>query len=298
VAGIRITNPEKLLFPDSPEFRKLDLALYYQRIAPYMLPELADRPLTLLRCPVGHGRDCFYQRHPDKGLPANLHAFQHVLKGETFELLYVDSAEGIVSLAQMGVAEIHTWMSHLDAPGRPDRICFDLDPGPEVTWDQICSAAVIVAEECSLLGFTPYLKSTGSKGLHVVLPIEPVWEFERVRALSKAIVDRLCARHPEALVGKMAKSARVNRIFLDYLRNAEGASAVSPYSTRMKSGPSCAVPLAFDELTPDLDIRAFTPARVLERVLAGIDPWKDLAQSSAGVRVLKAAEASLAGSES
>jgi bifunctional non-homologous end joining protein LigD len=258
-----------------------------------MLPEVADRPLTLLRCPVGHGRDCFYQRHPDAGLSKNIHRLKHALKTEEFEFLYVDSVEGLVALAQMGAGEVHTWLSRVDAPTRPDRICFDLDPGPDVTWAQICSAARLVREEVEGLGFSAWVKSTGSKGLHVVLPIEPVWEFERIRAFTKGIVDRLVARHPEALVGKMAKDARGGRIFFDYLRNAEGASAVAPYSTRMKPGPSCSVPLAWDELADDLDIRSFTPARVLERASAGIDPWRELADTAVGAKVLRSAEATL-----
>jgi bifunctional non-homologous end joining protein LigD len=294
VLGIKVTNPDKLLFPDSPGFPKLSLARYYDAVAPIMLAEIAERPLTLVRCPVGHGRNCFYQRHPDAGLPKQVSRFAHAIKHEEFEFLFVDSAEGLIALAQMGVGEIHTWLSRVDEPRRPDRICFDLDPGPSVTWPQICSAARLVAEAVDALGFTAYVKSTGSKGLHVVLPIEPVWEFERVRALSKAVVDQLVARHPEALVGKMAKDAREGRIFFDYLRNAEGASAVAPYSTRMKPGPSCAVPLAWDELTDDLDIHAFTPPRVIERVASGIDPWRSLAENPAGVRVLKSAESALA----
>jgi bifunctional non-homologous end joining protein LigD len=293
VLGVHVTNPAKTLFPDSPDFTKLDFASYYAAIAPLMLPEVADRPLTLLRCPTGHGRGCFYQRHPDAGLSKHIHRLKHTLKTEEFEFLYVDSAEGLVALAQMGAGEVHTWLSRIDAPTRPDRLCFDLDPGPDVEWPQIRSAALLVREECERLGLSAYLKSTGSKGLHVVLPVEPVWEFDRVRAFSKRIVDRLVARHPETLVGKMAKVAREGRIFFDYLRNAEGASAVAPYSTRMKPGPSCAVPLAWAELTDDLDIRAFTPARVLERAAAGVDPWSNLADAAAGAKVLRAADASL-----
>ena len=295
ILGVKITNPDKTLFPDSPAFTKLDFAAYYAAIAPLMLPEVADRLLTLLRCPTGHGRGCFYQRHPDAGLSPHIHRLKHAIKHDEFEFPYVDSPEGLVALAQMGAGEVHTWLSHVDTPTRPDRICFDLDPGPDVEWPQIRSAALLVREECEGLGFSAFLKSTGSKGLHVVLPVEPVWEFERVRAFSKAIVDRLVARHPETLVGKMAKDARGGRIFFDYLRNAEGASAVGPYSTRMKPGPSCAVPLAWDELTDTLDIRSFTPAKVLERAAAGVDPWNKIADSSVGSKTLRAAEKSLEG---
>jgi bifunctional non-homologous end joining protein LigD len=294
VLGVKVTNPDKLLFPESG-FTKLDFARYYKAIAPLMLSEVADRPLTLVRCPVGRGRGCFYQRHPDAGLPAQVRRLPYTLKSEAVELLYVDSADGLVALAQMGAAEIHTWLSHTDAPARPDRLCFDLDPGPDVSWPQIRATALLVREECSALGFAPFVKSTGSKGLHVVIPIEPVWEFDRIRALAKLIAERIASRHPESLTSKMAKNVRGGRVFFDYLRNAEGASAVAPYSTRMKPGPSCAVPLGWDELAEDLDIRGFTPARVLERMSAGVDPWRDMGDSAVGVRVLRKAEESVGG---
>jgi bifunctional non-homologous end joining protein LigD len=258
-----------------------------------MLAEAANRPLTLVRCPVGHGRDCFYQRHPDAGLPKRVRRLVHTLKGEAVELLYIDSAEGLVALAQMGVGEIHTWMSRTDAPTRPDRVCFDLDPGPEVEWPQIRAAALAVRDECAELGLQAFAKSTGSKGLHVVVPIEPVWEFERIRALAKSLADRLATRQPDALVSKMAKGVRTGRIFVDYLRNAEGASAVACYSTRVKPGPPCAIPLAWDELTDALNIREFTPQRALQRISAGIDPWHGIEDSPAGARTLGNAEKSL-----
>ena len=264
VIGVRVTNPDKRLFPESA-FTKADFADYYAAVAPLMLRETAERPLTLVRCPVGHGRGCFYQRHPDAGLSEHIRTIDHTLKGEIVQLLYVDSAQGLVALAQMGAVEVHSWLSRVDAPTRPDRMVFDLDPGEDVGWPQIRATALLVAEECRALGFQPFLKSTGSKGLHVVLPIEPIWEFARVRALSKALADRIASHHPEALTTTMAKRERVGRVYFDYLRNAEGASAVAAYSTRNLTGPPCAVPLDWDELTDDLDIRSFTPARVVER---------------------------------
>ncbi len=296
VAGVRITNPAKQLFPDS-ELTKLDLARYYEAIAPLMLPEVADRPLTLVRCPVGDGQGkCFYQRHPDKGLSAHVGTLDHVLRGhdEADEWLRISDAAGLVALAQMGVAEIHTWLSRTDEPRRPDRIIFDLDPGPDLSWEQIVATAAIVRDECDALGFVPFVKGTGSKGLHIVLPIEPVWEFERVHALAKNIAEQLAARHPAELTPKMSKALRPGRIFIDYVRNSETASAVAPYSTRYLEGPPVAVPLAWEELDPGDDLRRrFTPPRVLERAAAGVDPWRDIDASSVGVRVLKAAEGSL-----
>jgi len=294
VLGVRVTNPGKRLFPDSG-FTKADFAAYYAAIAPFMLAETGDRPLTLVRCPTGHGRGCFYQRHPDAGLSPHIHTLDHTLKDERVRLLTVDSAEGLVALAQMGAVEVHTWLSRIDAPTRPDRMAFDLDPGEGVGWPQIRATALLVAEECRSLGFEPFLKSTGSKGLHVVLPIEPVWEFSRVRALAKAMAERIASRHPDTLTTLMAKAKRPGKTFFDYLRNAEGASAVAPYSTRNRPGPSCAVPLDWDELTDDLDILSFTPATVVKRMKARPDPWVSISEHAAGSRVLRAAEKDVAG---
>jgi len=296
VAGVRISNPDKQLFPNSA-LGKLELAQYYEAIAPLMLPEVAHRPLTLVRCPVGGGQGkCFYQRHPDKGLPKFVGTLDHVLRrhDEPDEWLYIEDVAGLVALAQMGVAEIHTWLSRTDEPRRPDRIVFDLDPGPDVSWEQITQAAVLMRDECASLGFKPFVKSTGSKGLHIVLPIEPVWEFDRIRLFAKSIAERIAGNHPAELTPKMSKKLRPGRIFIDYVRNSETASAVAAYSTRYLEGPPVAVPLAWDELDPDNDVRTwFTTTRVLERAAAGIDPWRDIDDSTVGAKVLRNAEGSL-----
>lgn len=295
VLGVRVSNPDKRLFPES-ELTKAELARYYEAIAPWMLPEVAERPLTLVRCPVGDAKSCFYQRHPERGLAAPLTVIRHASANheESDDWIALDSAAGLVALAQMGVAEIHTWLSRADAPGRPDRIVFDLDPGDGVGWEDVAEAARVVAEECAALGLTPFLKSTGSKGLHVVVPIEPVWEFARVHAMAKAFAESVAARSPQRFTARMPKKERAGRVFIDYVRNSEGASAVAAYSTRHLPGPSVAVPLAWEELDDaQLDIRAFTPARVLQRVRAGVDPWNVLPEDAAGVRALRRAESTL-----
>lgn len=295
IAGVRITNPGKRLFPDS-DLTKLELARYYEAIAPRMLVEAAERPLTLVRCPVGDGHrgGCFYQRHPERGLPQSVTAFSHRLAGhdEPDEWISIGDVSGLVSLAQMGCAEIHSWLSRTDAPGRPDRIVFDLDPGPGVEWAQISRAAHRLRDELDALGLAVFVKSTGSKGLHVTSPIEPVWEFARVHEMTRSIAERLAERYPDELTARIAKSKRDGRIFLDYVRNSEAASAVLPYSTRFLPGPTVALPLAFEELD-DFDPQAVTPAFALQRLTDNGDPWRDLPDSAVGSRVLKAAEGRL-----
>ncbi len=294
VAGITISNPDKRLFPGSG-FTKLDLARFYERAASYLLREVSERPLTLVRCPVGDTGACFYQRHPERGLSERVRTFAHALRGhETAEeWLYVDSLSGVVALAQMGVAEIHTWQSRVDAPTRPDQLVFDLDPGPDVSWERVCEAGLIVRDELSRLGLSPFLKSTGSKGVHVVVPIEPVWEFDRVHALARGFAEHVSARRPDLLTARIAKEHRRNLIFVDYVRNSEGASAIAAYSTRHLPGPTVAVPLAWDELHAGFDPRTVVPAEVLKRLGGGVDPWGDIESASAGARILRSAESAL-----
>ncbi len=206
----------------------------------------------------------------------------------------VDSREGVVALAQIGAVEAHTWLSRVDDLTRPDQMVFDLDPGPGVTWLQLRAATLSIADQLEGLGFPPYLKFTGGKGFHVVVPVSPGWEFPRVRALARCFAERVADSYPDTFTSKMAKNVRGGRVFIDYLRNSEGASAVAPYSTRNRPGPSCAVPLDWDELTETLVTSDFTPATVSARVAAHIDPWSDFFDNSVDTHVLSAAEEALA----
>lgn len=288
--GMSLTNPQKPLFPAS-SFTKGDLAAYYSQVADAMLPFVRERPLTLVRCPEGEASNCFYQRHPGFGIPHAIQVHKQVLDdGKEEEWLMVDSGEGLVALAQIGAVEVHAWLSRADALSCPDQIVFDLDPGPGVTGTQLRSATLLIADRCDHLGFTPYLKSTGGKGFHVVIPVDPVWEFSRVHALARHFAEGIAEEHPDRFTSKMAKSAREGRVFIDYLRNSQGASAVAPYSTRNRPGPSCAVPLDWDELTETLVTSDFTPAVVSARVAAHSDPWHDFFDNAAGEDVLRAAE--------
>lgn len=292
--GMSLTSPQKLLFPAST-LTKEDLAVYYAKVADAMLPFVENRPLTLVRCPEGEESDCFYQRHPGFGIPHAMQIHKQVLDdGKEKEWLMVDSREGIVAFAQVGVVEVHPWLSRADELTRPDQIVFDLDPGHGVTWSQLRSATLLIAEKSDDLGFTPYLKSTGGKGLHVVIPVDPAWEFSRVHALARRFAERVAGEHPDRFTSKMAKNAREGRVFIDYLRNSQGASAVAPYSTRNRPGPPCAVPLDWSELTETLVTDDFTPAVVLARVAVHNDPWKGFFGNAANASVLDAAEKTLA----
>lgn len=293
VLGVTISNTEKRLFPESV-LSKAELAHYYERLAPLMVPEVGNRFLTLVRCPSGEGRDCFYQRHPDVTARGHVrHTPFRLSDNDPQEWLFVDDAPGLVELAQRGVSEIHMWGSRIDTPTRPDRLVFDLDPGPGLTWEALAHAAVLVRDELTALGFTPFVKVTGGKGLHVVTAIEPVWEFDRVKPLTKAFALRLAERHPDLFVAKMTKAVRGERVYVDYLRNAAGSSAVGPYSTRNRPGPSVAAPVSWDEIRSAHELPVFTPAEVIERLDRRPDPWHKLAGSASGPDALEAAESAL-----
>ena len=276
VAGVKITNPDKLLFEDS-QLTKIELVYFYERIAPFVLAHLANRPLTLVRCPIGRGKGCFYQKHPDDGMPQALKTVSIEERGGPALYMWLDDVPGLLSLAQMGVLEIHTWGSCVKKPYNPDRIIFDLDPGPDVTWPRIVDTAFHLRERLEALGFTPFVKTTGGKGLHVVAPVEPALTFAEVRPWTHSFVDSLVAEDPDSLTGKMAKKLRSGRVFIDYVRNAQGATAVTPYSTRARPGAPVAVPVEWDELRSGLDPKAFIAETVIQR-LAGLDhdPWADM----------------------
>ncbi len=279
----RLTSPNKALFPagDTPgssAVTKADLAAYYREVAPAMLPHLAGRPLSVVRCPHGRTGECFFQKHPDRGFPRQLHTLDVVERsGESAIYFYLDDADGLIALVQLGVLEIHAWNSVHTAPDTPDRIVFDLDPGPGVEPDEVRAAAFTVRDTLAELGLTGFVKTTGGHGLHVVAPIvpDPAHDYDTVRAFAREVVDHLAAAEPERFTARMAKSARPGRIFVDYLRNAHGATAIAAYSTRARPGAPVAVPLTWEELAEEFSPLALDVHTVPERLTAldGADPW-------------------------
>lgn len=274
VGGVTITNPAKVLYRTG-SLTKLDLARYYEHVAEWMLPHVADRPLTLVRCPHGREGDCFYQKHPDAhGFPASLHTLEIIEKNGPATYFYTDSTTGLLALAQLGALEIHAWNSRVSDVERPDRIVLDLDPGPGVTWAAVVEAARLIREALGALGFVAFVKTTGGKGLHVVTPLVPEHDHGTVRALAHAVVERIVSHDPGGFTDKMAKDARPGRVFIDYLRNAHGATAVCAYSTRAREGAPVSVPLEWEELTADVDPAAFDTRSVPARLAAlSQDPW-------------------------
>jgi bifunctional non-homologous end joining protein LigD len=280
VAGVRLTSPEKVLYPEQG-ITKRQLAEYFVAVADWVLPHLTDRPLSIVRCPGGRKKACFYQKHVGAYVPEEVRRVEipdgvgtasHAEGSSTY--LVVDDVASLVALAQMGVLEIHPWgstMAHLETP---DRLIFDLDPADEVPFARVVEAAHDLRERLRGEGLESLVKTTGGKGLHLVIPVEPRRTWDEVTPWARDFAERCVADTPGLYTLQMLKKNRTGRIFLDYLRNGRGATAIAPYSTRAREGATVATPLRWDEVVPALDPRAFTLLSVPRR-LARLrqDPW-------------------------
>jgi bifunctional non-homologous end joining protein LigD len=285
VAGVRITNPAKVLYPDVG-VTKLELARYYEAVGDdWMLPYCAGRPLTLVRCPEGAGKPCFYQKHADENFPKAVGRIPiDENTGEKDVYTYVDSVAGLVSMVQMGVLELHVWGSRRDNPERADLFIIDLDPATDVPWERVVASTFFVREQLGGLGLESWVKTTGGKGLHVVVPIARRSSWDEVKEFTHQFVRSVSGKAPGQFVTVSTMAKRKGKIFLDYLRNARGATAISAYSIRAKRGATISVPLAWEELSPKTDPERFTPAGVIERLKKlKRDPWEDFYKSKQAI---------------
>ncbi len=247
--GFRVTHPEKIVDPETG-LTKQALVDYYLAVAPLMLPHVTGRPLSLVRCPNGTGKKCFYQKHLGPGMPPGIDGVEIPdRKGKGVETyVTVQGEESLAGLAQMNVLEIHPWGSTNDDLEHPDRIIFDLDPDEAVPWPTLCESAVEVRERLQKLGLQSFVKTTGGKGLHVVAPIRPKFDWEKIKAFTHAFTLQMEQDNSKLYISKMTKAARTNKIFVDYLRNEWEATAVAPYSSRARLGMAAALPLEWAEL--------------------------------------------------
>lgn len=276
LAGVRLTSPDKVLYPEQG-ITKRDLAEYYIAIADWILPHVARRPITLVRCPTGRQKKCFYQRHAGSGVPSELSEVEISGFEESGAYLYITDVKGLVALVQMGVLEIHPWNARADRPERPDRVIFDLDPGEGLAFEDVVAGAHEVRARLSDLGLVSFAKTTGGKGLHVVVPIERRHEWPDVKRFARSLAEAIAADAPTRYLTRISIAERRGRIFIDYLRNDPTSTAVAPYSTRSRVNAPVATPVTWDEVTPALDPAAFTIRTVPER-LRGLnaDPWADI----------------------
>jgi bifunctional non-homologous end joining protein LigD len=273
VSGVRITHADRALYPRR-HITKEDLARYYEAVAPWMVPYVRGRPLTLVRCFERADGPCAYMRHAHAWGPSELRRVRVQEKAKLGEYLVADDAAALVALAQMDVLEIHTWNSRVEAIERPDRLVFDLDPGPRVEWSAVVDAAHLVRSLLAQLELESFAKATGGSGLHVVVPIVPRVGWDESLAFARALAHAMARADPRRFTASMVKSMRAGRVYVDYLRNHRTATSIAEYSTRARPEAPVAVPVSWQELTPSLRSDAFTMTDVLDRLRARDDPWR------------------------
>lgn len=274
LAGVRFSSPERQVWPEIA-VTKLELAQHYLAFADEMLPHLERRPVTMIRCPDNY-KSCFFQKHIDKA--AHYDGVTPVtLSEDKGPALYasIDTPKGLIALVQLGAVEFHTPGIRRDNLDKPDRFIIDLDPDPSVGWDRVAEAAVAMRDLLQELGLVSYAKTTGGKGLHIVCPIRRSRSVEEVRSFSGALAGIFESVAPKRYTTNVSKSRRKDRILIDYLRNAPGATAVELYSARAREGAPVAMPVSWEELG---DVRGdtFTVRNAKDRLTSRrADPWKD-----------------------
>lgn len=271
---VQLTHPDKVLYPEQG-LTKADLAAYYNTIADWVLPYAARRPLTVVRCPDGRHKQCFFQKHATESTPAQLLRIPLTEEsGKAATYLAVDSIEGILALVQLGALELHVWGARIDKPEAPDQMVLDFDPDPALPWKDIVEAATLARARLEDLGLATFVRTTGGKGLHVVVPLVRRHTWEELKEFAKAVAEDLAHQNPARYTTRVPLAARRQKIFIDYLRNGRGATSIVSYSTRARPGATVSVPLRWEELTPDLRPDGFTVKTVPERLhRLKRDPW-------------------------
>jgi bifunctional non-homologous end joining protein LigD len=263
--GINITHPDRVI-SETGHVTKGELAAYHAEVAPFMLPHISGHPVSLLRCPSGIDSQCFFQRNPGRGLGADVRPFKFRHNGKSFEYLYIEDEKGLLELIQMGAIELHPWGAPVESIDFPDRMIFDLDPAPDVPFETVKLAAQDLRQRLHKHGLESFLKSTGGKGLHVIVPLAGKDRWPEVKSFAAAVAGEMVKDLPEAYVATMTKSKRTGKIFVDYFRNDYTATAIADYGARARPGAPVAVPLDWKELTGLDSASQFTMKDVLRRL--------------------------------
>jgi bifunctional non-homologous end joining protein LigD len=279
--GVRLTHPNKLLFP-TEQINKLMLAEYYDAVAERMLPYMKNRLLSIMRCPDGVDGEHFFQKHLGQGMPAVLHELPVKEKDGTDDYFYIKDAAGLVALTQISALEIHPWNSHVQHLETPDQFILDLDPDPAVKWPRVMEAAREIRDFLSELGLKSFLKTSGGKGLHLVVPLKRNHSWDEVDQFSRAIADAIVTASPQHYIATMSKKARAGKIFIDYLRNKRGATSVAPYSIRARAGAPVSMPCDWKEL-PKLTSGSQFDMQLAIRRAGKADPWAAMADTKQSI---------------
>jgi bifunctional non-homologous end joining protein LigD len=246
-------------------------------VGEWALLHLAGRLLTLVRCTGGQGKPCFYQKHLGKGAPAAIGHLDITEEGTTEAYPVIGDLAGLVGLVQMDVLEIHPWGSTAEKLEAPDRVTFDLDPDEGLPWERVTEAALGIREALVAIGLQSFAKTTGGKGLHVVVPLQPKLGWDEAKNFTKWVADQIVAQSPEAFTANQSKRARRGRIYIDYLRNSRGATAIGAYSPRARPGAPVSTPLFWEEVEKSVRPGGFTVVTVPQRLAAlDTDPWAEI----------------------
>ena len=279
VGGISISHPQRVIYPGM-QITKQELAEYYLFVSDKIMPHIVDRPMSMVRCPEGASEPCFFQRHVGLGKSPYLHEVRVGVKGDARNYLMIHDVAGLISLVQWGVIELHPWQCAANNLDKPDRIIFDLDPDPSVSLKQLIDGAQEVRQRMQELGLSTFLKTTGGKGLHVVVPMTPSYSFPAIKSFARAIAESMASDSPTKYIATMSKAKRTGKIFVDYLRNDVTSTAVAPYSARAREGATVSTPLAWNELTGKLKLASFTIDTVPQRLKKQRkDPWQDFSKT-------------------
>jgi bifunctional non-homologous end joining protein LigD len=277
IGKVRLSHPERVVLAEPPT-TKADVWRYYAAVADHVLPGIVGRPLSVVRCPSGAEGGCFFQRHLMPGMPKVVRPV--LAKGSEGEEEYfaVDDLEGLMALVQFGVIELHPWGARADRLDRPDRLVFDLDPAEGLGWDRVVAAGRELRDRLRAVGLESFARTTGGKGLHLVVPIDRRHGWPAAKRFAGAIARAMATDSPDRYTAKLTKAARTGRIFIDYLRNEHSASAVASYSLRARRGATVAMPLAWAEVGEDLRPDEFTMLTVRSKLKGRADPWAELSQ--------------------
>ena len=275
VAGVRVTSRDRVVYP-AKGITKGEVLDYYEAVSPWLMPHLCDRPLTLVRCPDGAEGECFYQKHGGEGTPdivPRVEIEQDAPGDEPY--VYIDDLPAVIALVQLNVLEFHVWNARVEQLDEPDQLVFDLDPGEGLPFERVVEAARDVRDRLTAVGLEPFLKSTGGKGLHVMVPLRATQPWDAVKGFAKLVARVMAREQPDRYTDRMAKDERHGRIFIDYLRNGRNANQIAAYSTRARPGATVSVPLRWDELRPSFDPARYDIRTVLRRLRSlSADPWE------------------------
>ncbi len=277
VDGIGISNPQRVIDERSGA-TKLQLAQYYLQVGERLMPHLVARPLSIVRAPEGIAGERFFQRHCGRLKMPHMHVLDRALDPEHARLIQADTLTAVIEAVQMGTVEFHTWNARSDRIDRPDRIVFDLDPDPELPWTSMVEATDLTLGLLDALGLRAFIKTSGGRGVHVVVPIARRHDWSSVNRFARGVTERLAKQSPERIVAKMGPKNRVGKIFVDYLRNQRGASTAAAYSVRARPGLPVSVPIRHEELARIERADHWTIANLAERLEAD-DPWADYAST-------------------